>query len=84
MISRVHMSMTDSRVVKFNFIRDGELVDIKIVFENVHKKHQFAELLQLGPGYLSEKQGELIEEEKKEEENDDLKVLCMTWNMARQ
>ena len=39
LISRVHMSMTDSRVVKFNFIREGELVDVKIVFENVHKKH---------------------------------------------
>ena len=45
-VSRLNMSLSDNRLIKLNLIKN-ELIDIKLIFESVHKKHQFAELLNL-------------------------------------
>ena len=41
------MSLSDSRLIKLNLMRNREETDVKIIFESVHKKHLFAELLAL-------------------------------------
>lgn len=44
----------------------NELIDIKLIFESVHKKHQFAELMNFHDKAHCK----------------DLKMLNMTWNMG--
>ena len=45
-VTRMNLSMSDNRLIKLNLIKD-ELINVKLIFESVHKKHQFAELLNL-------------------------------------
>ena len=71
--------MSDNRLVKLNLVKINEVVEVKIIFESVHKKHQFAELLKLND------QNKTNPEESKEQisrTNRDLKVFNMTWNMG--
>ena len=67
-ISNFSLSLSDNRQVKFSLLKLNELIDIKIVFESVHKKHQFAELLNIDAS----------------EENNvrDLKMFNLTWNFG--
>ena len=78
------MSLSDNRLVKLNLVKINEVVEVKIIFESVHKKHQFAELLK-----LSDHNNTNLEESKNESNreqlsrtNRDLKVFNMTWNMG--
>lgn len=74
------MSLSDNRLIKLNLIKN-ELIDIKLIFESVHKKHQFAELLNLTGDIKNGSTGE----ESKESQlhpGKDLKMLNMTWNMG--
>ena len=79
-VSRLNMSLSDNRLIKLNLIKN-ELIDIKLIFESVHKKHQFAELLNLTGDIKNGSTGE----ESKESQlhpGKDLKMLNMTWNMG--
>ena len=69
-VSRFNFSLSDNRLVKFNLVKQGELIDVKLIFESVHKKHQFAELLD-----VKQPADHPLPVE-------DLKMLNVTWNMA--
>ena len=69
-VSRFNFSLSDNRLVKFNVVKQGELIDVKLIFESVHKKHQFAELL-----HVKQSDDNPLPEE-------DLRMLNVTWNMA--
>ena len=45
-VTRMNLSMSDNRLIKLNLIKN-ELINVKLILESVHKKHQFAELLNL-------------------------------------
>ena len=38
-ISRFNFSLSDTKLVKFNLVKYNELLDVKLMFESVHKKH---------------------------------------------
>ena len=78
-----HLSLSDNRLVKLNLVKINEVVEVKIIFESVHKKHQFAELLKLNSHNNAN-----LEESKSESNTEhfsktDLKVFNMTWNMGQ-
>ncbi len=63
-----------------NLTKFNEVVQVKIIFQSVHKKHQFAELLNLTPNHN-------IEEVKEERVSrggpqKDFKMHSVTWNMG--
>ena len=71
-VSRFNFSLSDNRLVKFNLVKFNALLDVKLIFESVHKKHQFAELLSLKPEDVQSMSAE----------HKDLKMLNLTWNMG--
>ena len=38
-VSLFNLSLSDNRLVKFSISKYGELIDVKVIFETVHKKH---------------------------------------------
>ena len=38
-VTRFNLSLSDNRLIKMGLIKFNELIEIKIIFENVHKKH---------------------------------------------
>ena len=45
-ISAFNSSLSDPRLIKFRIVAN-DVIDFKILFESVHIKHQFAELINL-------------------------------------
>ena len=69
-VSRFNFSLSDPKLVKFNLVKYNQILDIKLIFKSVHDKHQFAELL------------DLKAESAEPRDNQDLRMLNVTWNMG--
>jgi len=38
-VTRFNLSLSDNRLIKFGLMKFNDLYNIKLIFENVHKKH---------------------------------------------
>lgn len=38
-VKKFNLSLSDSRLIKLSVLKPNDLLDFKIIFENVHKKH---------------------------------------------
>ena len=81
-VTRFTLSLSDNRLAKFSLIKMNELVEVKIIFESVFKKHQFAELLALTEQTNRHISQPLHRPLRSRSSGSDLSMLNLTWNMG--